>query len=244
MSGPRAGRAELAEFDARLAGLRRDLSGQATLASALLTDAFEALFDGDVAMARSVISRDDEVDRVDVRIEREAVTLLTRAVSQQLPLGEPDLRSVLTVVKVNNELERIADGAVSVAERAVAIHTRPVTRPPEWPATTRVMTNSVLGMMRDASSALARLDPELARIVLQSERAVEQFKRTIVLKAEEGLAAGRLPIEAAFDLGEIAGLCTLVADHACNVAEQVIYERTGAIVRHTDSGQIHLTNLE
>jgi phosphate uptake regulator len=77
-------------------------------------------------------------------------------------------------------------------------------------------------------------------VVLQSEDAVEAFKAAILQDAERQIAAGAMPVDFAFALHEIANECCRMADHCTNIAEQVIYSLSGAIVRHTDAGWVEV----
>jgi phosphate transport system protein len=215
-------------FDLRLQRLRADLVEQGRRVQALLEGAFEAVFARDPARAARVIGMDDPIDRVDVEIERASVQLLTDATHQNAALLPEQLRSVLTIVKINNELERIADAGVEIAERCAALREMPGT----IPETFRVMANSVVGILRDVNRAYDRSDAALARVVLQSEDAVEAFKAAILTDAERKIASGQVPVDFAFALHEIASECTRMADHCTNIAEQVIYSVTGSIVRH------------
>ena len=90
--------------------------------------------------------------------------------------------------------------------------------------------------MRDVNQSLSRSDPSLANIVLQSQHAVSAFKDAILRDAEEKLARGLMSADFAFALHEIATACEIIADHCTNVAEQVIYQTTGSIVRHVPTG--------
>ncbi|CAG0983106.1 Phosphate-specific transport system accessory protein PhoU [Phycisphaerales bacterium] len=202
----------------------------------MLEAAFEALFDRSDSRAAWAIAQDDEVDRVDVAIERGCVDLLTDATRQGAELDARHLRAVLMIVKVNNELERAADVAADIAENARSGNG---TRPP-FPDTFRVMANSVIGIVRDANSAMARNDPQLANIVLQSQHAVAAFKDAVLRDAEDKLAKGQMRPDFAFLLHEIANSCETIADHCTNVAEQTIYLTTGSIVRHMQSRWVEL----
>lgn len=220
------------EFLDRLDQLRDALVQQGQRVGRMIEDSFEILFDLDVAGAAGVNARDDEVDRVDVEIECACVTLLADAAAAVAPLGEPDIRGALTIVKVNNELERIADAAQRIAEQVEVFRRIGAPLPP----TLRVMTNSVVGIVRDTVRALARDDAELARIVLQSEDTVEHFAAAMLREADEQSVKGGLPVEFVFQLHVAAHSCAVMADHATNIAEQIIYARTGAIVRHCEAG--------
>lgn len=225
------------QFSERLDGLRRALVDQGRRVQAQCELAFGAVFNCDPAKASEACSRDDEIDRVDVELEKAAVGLLTEATNEAAHLAQGQLRWVLTIVKINNELERIADAAVDVAEMVEPL--RKIS--PQFPPTFRVIANSVVGILRDVNTAIARADPALAKVVLQSQHAVTEFKGAILRDAETRIATGSMSVEMAFRLHEIASQCELMADHCTNIAEQIIYVTTGAIVRHTEARWIEVT---
>lgn len=215
-------------FTKRLSRLKADLNDQGRRVQALIEAAFDAAFARDTEAAQRVIDSDEEIDRVDVRIEKASVQLLADATNVSVGLPPDQLRMVLTIVKVNNELERIADAGVSIAEQVSSICQ--VGCP--LPNTFRVMSNSVIGLVRDANAATDRVDPNLARVVLASEDTVEEFKRAVLRDVQRAVADGTMPVEHAFALQEIATFCEIMASHTTNVAEQIIYLATGAFVRH------------
>ncbi|QOJ00637.1 MAG: hypothetical protein HRU70_09095 [Phycisphaeraceae bacterium] len=214
-------------FGERIDRLRADLVDQARRVLTVVEASFEALFGRSPERAAWVFAADDEIDRVDVAIERACVDILDDATEVGARLDAEQVRMLLTIAKINNELERVADAAVDVAE----LGQRPVSGP--YPDTFRVMANSVIGILRDTGTVVARKDPALAKVVLQSQHAVAAFKAAIVRDAEQKIAAGSMTVDFAFTLHELASLCELIADHCTNIAEQVIYATTGAIVRHT-----------
>lgn len=215
-------------FAQRLAELREELIEQGRRSRALVDLAFDSFLMRDADKARAAIALDDEVDRIDVEIERQAVDVLTEVARGTVALPPEPLWSLLTLVKINNDFERMADAGVTVAERALSLSGSPTVFPP----TTRVMTNSVVGILRDVVAAYERRDATLARLVLQSEDAVTAFKAEILRQAERSVASGEMGVDLAFDLHELSSQCLLMSDHATNVAEQVIYETTGVIIRH------------
>lgn len=224
-------------FSIRLERLRADLVRQHDRIRALLESCFEAVFARDPARAARAIALDDEIDRVDVEIEKAAVQLLTDATHENARLDPTQLRAVLTVVKVNNELERIADCGVAIAEHAADFREMSGS----IPETFQVMANSVVGIIRDTARAFERSDAALAKVVLQSEDCVEAFKAAILKDAERKLGSAMMPVDFAFALHEIANECCKMADHSTNIAEQIIYSVTGAIVRHTDAGWVEVS---
>jgi phosphate transport system protein len=218
------------DFAARVRSLRKRLAEQGHTVLGLVDAAVAAFYDRNPADAQGVAAEDDRVDRVDVEIERESVDLLTTAAAIACAVEPAWIRALLTIVKINNELERIADAGTEIAELVTRL-AHPET---DFPDTTKVMTNSVLGLLAATVACFENSDAARARIVLQSEHVVLNFKAQILRQAERRVADASMPVDAAFDLNELTSQCMFIADHCTNIAEQVIYETTGMIVRHTD----------
>jgi phosphate transport system protein len=217
----------MSEFDRKLSQLKADLNTQGSRVSDQLLRAVEASFDGNETEAKSVIDSDEVIDRVDVEIERACINLLRMGATE-----EHSIRSVLTIVKVNNELERIADLAVLVAESAIDSENLISSAPPTF----RVMANSVVGMARDTTQALADTETELAIRVLSFDDTVNRFRREIVLDVQNRTSNGELNPLLAFKLLAVTRSLERIADHCTNICEQVIYLNTGKIVRHLPEG--------
>jgi phosphate transport system protein len=218
------------EFDQRIDEIRAKLAEQGHAVISLVDAAIDAFYTRDAAEAAGVAAEDDRIDRVDVEIERESVDLLIRTAACACNLDAGHLRRLLAIVKINNELERIADAGADIAELVTQL-ADPDTR---FPETTMVMTNSVLGLLRDSVACFEAFNPDTARVVLQSEHVVLAFKIEILQKAEKRVADATMAVDSAFNLHELVSLCMLIADHCTNIAEQIIYEQTGMIVRHMD----------
>ena len=218
----------MSEFDSKLSELHEELALQGERVLALALDAVDSFFDHSTEKARAVILGDELIDQIDVKIERASIPLLS--------LGQTDpysIRSVLTIVKVNNDLERIADCAVNIAE---SVPEDEMARNVVMPQTFRVMANSVIGMIRDANRSLKDRNPELARQVLLFDDTVDRFKREILLDAQSKIASGTFTVEFAFNLLMVTKSLERIADHSTNVCEQVIYLETGRTVRHDPEG--------
>jgi len=214
-------------FAPKLEELQKVLYAQGDRVLAMVTLAVEAYFDHDDAKARAVVKLDDEIDSVDVAIERASIPLLT--------MGQTDehaIRQVLTLVKVNNELERIADCGVNIAEQVVG-HQR-LSDP--MPSTFRVMANSVVGMLRDSNQALSTSNAELARQVLLFDDTVDRFRNELILQAQEQVALGSSSVRFAFRVAGATRNMERIADHSTNICEQTIYLLSGKIVRHRPDG--------
>lgn len=215
------------DFQNLLARLREDIVAQGDRVLDQATRAVDAYFDHDIDLARQVVMIEQDVDRVDVEIERRSIPLLGMGQS-----NEYAIRSVLTIVKVNNEFERIGDDANTIAEATLD----PRRQGSNLPDTFRVMANSVLGMLRDTNRALAKSDPVLARRVLDFDDTVDRFRAEILLNTQHRVAAGELPVDGAFRVLAVTKSLERIADHCTNVCEQVIYLETGKIVRHDIEG--------
>ena len=221
-------------FVARSTQLSTELAAQGTRVHALVELAFAALFTRDDAKARLVQKNDDAIDAADVVIEKNCVALLTDATRHGAELDEHHLRRVLTIVKVNNEMERIADAAVDIAELVTTGHAAKATASETFPQTFQMMANSVIGIVRDTNRAFAHTDAKTAEVVLKSQHTVTAFKAAVLRDAEARLAAGKVQPDFAFLLHEVGSMCEMIADHCTNIAEQVIYLASGSIVRHME----------
>jgi phosphate transport system protein len=215
-------------FDKKLERLRNDLVTQGERVYQHTIRAVESYFDRDAEKSTGVVEGDAVIDRVDVDIERASIPLFM--------MGETDehrIRSVLTIVKINNELERIADCAVTIAEAVMGPDEEPQQ---SVPATFRVMANSVIGMVRDANRAFDDLNVDIAQQVLGFDDTVTKFKAEIGLDAEQKVAAGDFSVRFAFRLRTVTAQLERIADHCTNICEQVIYLESGKIVRHLPEG--------
>lgn len=221
-------------FTTKLGLIRGELNAQGRRVVAICDAAFEAFFDDNAEAAQKAAALDDEIDRVDVALEQQAVVLLCDAAREANELPPEQLREVLVVVKANNELERIADCAVHISEHVSRRSGA------EIPETFRVLCNSVIGIVRDVCRALEQRDPDTAKLVLRAEDTVRGFKNAVLRDAEQAIAAGDMAVETAFLLHELASCCEHIADHSTNMAEQVLYAVTGTIVRHCEAGWIEV----
>lgn len=219
-------------FTQRVDALRADLVQQGHRVQAMVERAFNAVFDRDQAGGRAAGQMDEEIDRVDVAIEKAAVALLTDACKESANLEPTQLRMVLTIVKINNELERIADVGVSIAEETALFSRCAHGTGAEPPPTFRVLANSCIGILRDSITSLQRMDGKLAKSVLMSETAVGAFKQALVQDIQQQVQGQRLALDMASALHDTAMFCVNISDHCTNIAEQVMYVSTGTIVRH------------
>jgi phosphate transport system protein len=196
-----------------------------TMVYQLVETSVESLMQVDARLAQQAINLDDRIDAEEVEVERSCIDLLAL---QQPAAG--DLRLVTTTIKVNSDLERIADCAVNVAQRILPLSRLQNYEPP---TDLRLMSNSVLATLRDTIKAFNLQDEALARQVLRSDDVVDALYHQIVqdnvnLMEQNGQDANT-------DVSNIMIAKNLerIADHCTNIAEDVIYVHTGRIIRHS-----------
>jgi phosphate transport system protein len=186
--------------------------------------AVEILHRPDATRAEEITRRDDEIDRLDVDIEEECLKLL--ALHQPVAI---DLRRITTVMKISAELERVADLGVSIAERAMGIIRSPELTVPD---TLKEMSRQALSMLHASIDAYVHLDVRSAREVCQSDDSVDQLNREIITELTELMRARPDLLEPAIHLFSAARQVERIADHATNIAEDVVYLVHGEIIRH------------
>ena len=213
-----------AHFVQLLDDLQRRSLRMASLVEDIVQEACEAALDADAKLARRVISRDNEVDAEEVEIEAETVRLM--ALYQ--PVGS-DLRLLCTVLKVNNVLERIADCAVNIAERAAHLDHHSVGNQVN---TVRRMAGIVQHMLRAAIQAYGDQNADGGQKVLSEDDAVDATYAQIIRSVVADAAGNPDSMAAYLDILSIAKNLERIADHATNIAEDVVYLSTGEIVRH------------
>ena len=213
-----------AHFVDLLDELRRRSLRMAGLVEEVVREACESVFQADVEKAKRVVQRDNDVDREEVEVESEVIRLL--ALYQ--PVGS-DLRLLCTVLKVNNDLERIADCAVNVAERARHVDARTLAGPYE---DLRQMGPIVVHMLHSAVKAYGSQVVDDAQQVLLEEDAVDALYGQIIRRLVAEASASPAKIASFLDVLSVAKNLERIADHATNIAEDVVYVSTGEIVRH------------
>ncbi len=213
-----------AHFVNLLDDLRRNSLRMASQVEDMVQEACEAVFAADAPLAQRVIERDGEVDAAEIAVETEVIRLL--ALYQ--PVGI-DLRTLCTVLKVNNDLERVADCAVNIAERARHGELQILAQQsPEL----KQMCPVVRQVLRGACQAYAASDPAGAHGLKAQEQAIDALYRQIVRSVVQHSESVGSELAGYLDLLSVAKNLERISDHAINIAEDVIYAATGRIVRH------------
>lgn len=211
-------------LDRELHFLRRDLIRQFGVVEEMVQLAVRSLVNRQVELADRVIAKDSEVDATDVRIEEECLKLI--ALHQPVAM---DMRWLMTVVKVNGELERIADLACNIAERARSIDLFPLFPVPDEVSDMVTAANS---MVRRALDAFVDSDSIKATEVLESDDEVDALNLIVIDQLHELMKSDPEMIEPAVHCFSASRHIERVADLASNIAEDVIYLVDGDIVRH------------
>ena len=178
----------------------------------------------DAEIAGRIIKTDYEVDAMEVEVEEECLKVL--ALHQPVAV---DLRFIISVIKINNELERIGDQAVNIAQRVEVIAKRP--KPP-FMFDYSVMAEKVQRMLKMSLDAFVNLDVDMAYKVITMDDEVDQIKNEAYDKIKQAIQDLPERVGYYINLLLISRHLERLADHATNVAEEVIYLVEGEIFRH------------
>jgi phosphate transport system protein len=204
--------------------LEREILAQSSRVEMMISKACQAVVERRADIARDVTATEVEINAREVRIEEECLKIL--ALHQPVAV---DLRRTATVLKINTELERIADLAVNIAERAVAL-----TEYPEFeiPARLERMFVRASDMVHDALDAFVDLDVEAARDVCRRDDEVDEYNRQVIEEMLDAMRTRSEMVEAALHFFSVTRHVERIADCATNIAEDVIYLVEGEIARH------------
>jgi phosphate transport system protein len=212
-------------FNTELEEVKKHLLEMGGKVEQQLGAAVEALIAGDGSSAEAIINRDHEVNQMEMVIDDECATILAR----RQPAAS-DLRLVVTIIKVNTDIERIGDEAAKIARQAVKLAEEGAS--PSNYVEIRHIGAHVAAMLRKALDAFARLDVELAVEVVKEDADVDKeygsaMRSLVTFMMEDPRDIGAI-------LNEMWSLRSLerIGDHASNIAEHVVYLVRGLDVRH------------
>ncbi len=221
-------------LEREVALLKRQILAESALVEESVQKSVMAIRDRDPRLARLVIDGDLEIDHMEVDIEEEC----QKALALHQPVAS-DLRFIIAVLKINNDLERIGDLAVNIAERALYLCEQERV---DIPFDFHTMASKAQRMLRNSLDALVNLDADLAGTVLQADDEVDAINREMYQQVQEGIRRSPEHLESLIHLLSVSRHLERVADHATNIAEDVIYLVKGDIVRHRaeDFRELHL----
>lgn len=198
-----------------------------TLVEEAISKSITALINRDAALAQRVIASDEEIDRMEVEVEEECLKIL--ALYQPVAA---DLRFVVAVLKINNDLERMGDLARNIAKRVAQLAVgKPYALPPEI----RTMAMQAQEMVRQCLEAVVNGDPSLARQIREEDDVVDEARLQIRHRVLRGIQDDPEEVENLLRINSVSKHIERIADMATNIAEDVIYMVEGEIVRHRAS---------
>jgi phosphate transport system protein len=211
-------------FDQQLDDLRKRLLEMSGLVESGIYRSILSLTEKDEHQAMLALQNESRINQMEIEIDDLATGLL----ALEAPVAS-DLRFITAAIKINNDLERMGDHAVNIAERSLNLIHEPLVKPlVDIPK----MANLVESMVRKALDAFVKRDPELSREVLVSDDAVDQMRDSIYRELTAYMEADSSSIRQCLDLMFVARNLERIADHATNIAEDVVFLVEGIDVRH------------
>jgi phosphate transport system protein len=188
--------------------------------------ALKALVEGNIALADQVIAADDEIDQLEVSIDDEAI----RYMNLRSPVAT-ELRLVIVGMKASHDLERVGDEATSIAKRAVRLAAEPPLKPyVDIPR----MAGIALEMLRDALDCFLHGDKEKAMAVVRRDAEVDSINKQLYRELTSYMIERPQSISRALELMFISKSIERIADHATNIAEEMVFLAHAKDIRHSD----------
>jgi phosphate transport system protein len=212
-------------LEQKLNELKERLFAMAGIAEGMVADSVKSLVNRDPALAEKVVGVDeDRVNHLENEIEDAAINLMA--------LYQPEasnLRTIAMIIKINSDLERLGDHAVNIAEAAQYLIPRPAVKPLiDLPR----MSEFAITMLKDALDSFTRADADLAYSVCGRDSVVDSLKDQITRELVTHMTSDATTIDRAMKLMMVALNLERIADHATNIAEDVIYIVRGEVIKH------------
>lgn len=211
------------EYDARLVELKQRLVTMGGLVDTMLEQAMRSLVERDSDLARRTIAADEELDRGELESDELCLQILAR----WQPMAS-DLRFLTISLKMVTDLERMGDLAVNICERAIELNAQPALQYELLPRMAAVCRS----MLQDAVRALVERDADLALAVIRRDDEVDEAYHAVFRALLSLMRTDADLIHRGIHIQSIAKWVERVADHATNLAEQVIFLVRGKDVRH------------
>ena len=212
-------------LEQKLNELKERLFVMAGIAEGMVADSVKSLVNRDAALAEKVVEVDeDRVNHLENEIEDAAINLMA--------LYQPEasnLRTIAMIIKINSDLERLGDHAVNIAEAAQYLIPRPAVKPLiDLPR----MSEFAITMLKDSLNSFTRADADLAYSVCGRDSVVDSLKDQITRELVTHMTSDASTIDRALKLMMVALNLERIADHATNIAEDVIYMVEGEVIKH------------
>jgi len=204
--------------------LKKEILTIGAMVEESMNRALQSLMDRRVDLAEEVILGDREIDLKEIQIEEECLKIL--ALHQPVAA---DLRFIIVVLKVNNDLERIGDLAQNIAERAAFLSRN---EPIDVPGDFMAMIEKVRGMVSRSLDSLVNRDTKTAREVCREDIEVDDAHRKMYAALQAGMEADASTIKRAVNTLSVSKNLERIADYATNIAEDVVFMVDGEMIRH------------
>ena len=210
--------------DHEFAALKEKLLTMSSLAASSVSNAVKALVERNDDLARQVEQADDQLDALEVELDELAIVLLSRG-----PVAS-DLRLITVAMKITHDLERVGDEATTIARRAVDLNKEPQLKPyVDLPR----MATMALEMLNDGLEAFVSRDTARARAVLPRDKDVDALQKQLQRELITFMLEQPNTITRCLHLMQISKRIERIADHATNIAEEVVFLYEGRDIRHT-----------
>ena len=211
-------------IERQIENLKERILRLGTLVEEAISKSITALINRETALAQRVMANDVDIDAMEVEVEEECLKIL--ALYQPVAA---DLRFVVAVLKINNDLERMGDLARNIAKRVTQLEGGdPYDLPPEI----RMMATQAQEMVRQCLDAVVKRDPTLARQVREEDDIVDEARQRIQRRVLQGIKDHPENVENLLRINSVSKHIERIADMATNIAEDVVYMVEGDIVRH------------
>lgn len=211
-------------FQREIKKLKKMIFKEADFVEKSLKQALQALNDKDVDLAEKIIKADSKLDQMEIDVEEEALKIL--ALHQPVAI---DLRFIISVIKLNNDLERIGDLTSNIAERVKLYAENPHIKISE---DIFLMADITEHMVKDTLNALVNMDREKATQVCRQDDQVDELHKKMYFYVKEKISSDDKNPDVYLQQIGISRYLERIADHATNIAEDVIYMVSGKISRH------------
>jgi phosphate transport system protein len=211
-------------FHQELDELKHRILAMAGMSEQAIDLAVQAYTQRDLALCQRVLNNEDAINRAEREVDEFAIDLL----AMQQPMAV-DLRFILAVIKINADLERVGDQAVNIVQRVMNMIEMPAY---DLPVDIPAMASRVRSMVRDALRSFIEGDTDLARHVLLADDEIDRMNHEAFANLSAFMQKKPEGAVQALDALSIARNLERVADHATNIAEDVIFWVRGADVRH------------
>jgi phosphate transport system protein len=211
-------------FEKELESLKTTLIKMASLTEEVVREANESFLTGDEERATNVVENDERINSMEIEIDNAIVDLL--ALQQPVAI---DLRLILATQKINNDLERIGDHAVNIAQSAMTFAGRGEAMPlMELPQMSKIAES----MLREAIDGFIHQDPGMSMSVLKKDDIIDQMNVRLVQEVIAKMKTDRTSIDCGIDVIRVSRNLERIADLATNIAEEVIFILQARVVKH------------